>query len=56
MAERVLRDQKTDRTGRIVHNTTDRYHFFIDGETCDDRCVLVTDDEAVQWIWGRTDD
>ena len=40
-----------DRTGRVVHNNTERYHFF-DGEMCDDRCVVVTDPEAVQWIWG----
>ena len=39
-----------NRTGRVVHNNTDRYHFFDDA--CDDSCEIVTDREAVQWIWG----
>ena len=39
-----------DRTGRVVHNNTERYHFFDDA--CDDSCVIVTNREAVQWIWG----
>ncbi len=44
--------EKSDRTGRVVHNDIDGYHFFNDDETCDNRCELVTDREAVQWIWG----
>ena len=56
LSKGIKEELMADRTGRVVHNDTDRYHFFMDGKTCDDRCVLVTDDEAVQWIWGRTDD
>ena len=43
-----------DRTGKVVHNATDRYHWF--DSNCHAKCVIVTDDEAVTWIWGRTND
>ena len=52
MSELPIREDSNDRTGRVVYNDTDRYHFFLDGKTCDDRCMLVTDMEAVRWIWG----
>ncbi len=55
MTDRI-QNHSPDRTGRVVHNKTDLYHFFIDSKTCDDRCVIVTNAEAVRWIWGRQSD